>query len=99
MIKPTKWVVRPVKTQICLVIRQSLTRFFDVGMKVVKVHSDDSVQIWRMTRLIFIFAGHTYHPVFSVAVDFILPVCLKSRTDQDSNPKLQVFPSDLLEPE
>ena len=63
MTKPTKWHVRPAKTQISLVPR--LIRVFAVRLKKAWVLSDpmsaseDSDQTWRMPRLIWVFAGCT----------------------------------------
>ena len=64
MTKPTKWHVRPAKTQISLGIRP-VRSVFAVRMKkhwalnYLWAHSEDSDQIRRMPRLIWVFAGHT----------------------------------------
>ena len=68
MIKPTKWHVRPAKTQISLGIRlvwseSSLSAWRNIGSSATHwVHCDDS-QTGRMPRLIWVFAGRTCHIV------------------------------------
>ena len=63
MTKPTKWHMRPAKTQISLGIRPpSLIRVFAVRMKLGSLathwaHSEDPDQTGRMPRLIWVFAG------------------------------------------
>ena len=67
MTKPTKWHVRPVKTQISLGIRpvwseSSLSAWRKLGSLATHwVHSEDSDQTERMSRLIWVFAGRTCH--------------------------------------
>ena len=67
MTKPTKWHVRPVKTQISLGIRpvwseSSLSAWRKLGSLATNwVHSKDSDQTGRMPRLIWVFAGPTCH--------------------------------------
>ena len=56
MTKPTKWPVRPVKTQIRLGIRpheESLGPWLPIE------HTEDSDQAGRMPRPIWVFAGRT----------------------------------------
>ena len=63
MTKPTKWHVRPAKTQISLSIRpvwseSSLSPWIKLGS--LATHwacIEDSDQTWRMPRLIWVFAG------------------------------------------
>ena len=63
MTKPTKWYMRPAKTQISLGIRpvwseSSLSAWRKLGsLATQKVHSKDTDQTGRISRLIF--AGHT----------------------------------------
>ena len=65
MTKPTKWNVRPAKTQISLGIRpvwseSSLSAWRKLGSLATHwVHSEDSDQTGQMPRLIWVFAGHT----------------------------------------
>ena len=67
MTKPTKWPVSPAKTQISLGIRpvwseSSLSTWRNLGSLVTHwAHSKDSDQTGRMHRLIWVFAGRTYH--------------------------------------
>ena len=66
MTKPTKWHVRPVKTQISLGIRPVWSEYSLCAQWVAKdpsflhVDSEDSDQTGRMPRLIWVFAGHTF---------------------------------------
>ena len=63
--KPTKWPVRPAKTQISLGIcpvwsESSLSAWRKLGSLATHLaHSEDSDQTGRMPRLIWVFAGHT----------------------------------------
>ena len=65
MTKPTKWHVRPAKTQISLDIRpdwseSSLSAWRKLGSLATHwAHSEDSDQTGRMPRLIWVFAGRT----------------------------------------
>ena len=65
--EPTKWHVRPAKTQICLGIRQvwsesSLcTQWVAKDPSFLHADSEDSDQTGRMPRLIWVFAGRTCH--------------------------------------
>ena len=65
MTKPTKWHVRPAKTQISLSIRpdwseSSLSAWRKLGALATHwAHSEDSDQTGRMPKLIWIFAGRT----------------------------------------
>ena len=67
MTKPTKWHVRPKKTQISLGIRpvwsvSSLSAWRKLGSLVTHwAHSEDSDQTGWMPRLIWVFAGRTCH--------------------------------------
>ena len=67
MTKPTKWHVRPAKTQISLGIRpvlseSSLPAWRKLGSLATHwAHSEDSDQTGRMPRLIGVFAGCTCH--------------------------------------
>ena len=67
MTKPTKWHVRPAKTQISLGIRPVWSEFSLCAKYVAKnpsfLHADseDSEQTGRMPRLIWVFAGRTCH--------------------------------------
>ena len=68
MTKPTKWHVRPAKTQISLGIRplcwseSSLSAWRKLGsLATLWSHRDDSDQIGQMPRLIWVFAGRTCH--------------------------------------
>ena len=63
--KPTKWHVRPAKTQISLGIHQvwtesSLSAWRKLwSLAILWAHSEDSDQTGRMPRLIWVFAGRT----------------------------------------
>ena len=65
--KPTKWHVRPAKTQISLGIRpvwsdSSLSGWTKLGSLAIHwAHSEDSDPTGRMPRLIWVFAGRTCH--------------------------------------
>ena len=65
MTKPTKWYVRPAKTQISLGIcpvwsESSLSAWRNLGpLATYWAHSEDSDQTGRMPRLIWVFAGRT----------------------------------------
>ena len=67
MIKPTKWPVRPAKTQISLGIHPVWSESLLCAQWVAKdpsflqADSEDSDQTGRMLRLIWVFAGHTDH--------------------------------------
>ena len=68
MTKPTKWHVRPAKTQISLGIRQVWSESSLCAQWLAKdppsflhADSDDSDQTGRMPRLIWVFAGRTCH--------------------------------------
>ena len=67
MTKPTKWHVRPAKTQISLSIRPVWSESSLCTQWVVKrpmfLHADseDSDQTGQMPRLIWVFAGYTCH--------------------------------------
>ena len=68
MTKPTKWHVRPAKTQISLGIRPiwsesslSAWRKFGSSCATHWAHSEDSDQTGRMPRQIWVFAGRTCH--------------------------------------
>ena len=58
MTKPTKWHVRPAKTQISLGIRLRCRMKFG-SLATHWVHSKDSDQTGRMPRLIWVFVGRT----------------------------------------
>ena len=78
MTKPTKWHVRPAKTQISLGIRpvwseSSLSAWRKLGSLATNwAHSEDSDQTGRMPRLIWVFAGRTCHFVGFVMMRLIL---------------------------
>ena len=67
MTKPTKWHVRPAKTQISLGIHpiwseSSLSAWKELGsLATTWAHSEDSDQTGQMPRLIWVFAGRTCH--------------------------------------
>ena len=67
MTKPTKWPLRPAKTQISLGIRpvwseSSLSAWRNIGSSATHwAHCEDSDQIGWMTRLIWVFAGRKGH--------------------------------------
>ena len=67
MTKPAKWHVRPVKTQLNLGIRSvwsesSLSAWRKLrSLATHWVHSEDYDQTGRRPRLIWVFAGRTYH--------------------------------------
>ena len=79
MTKPSKWHVRPVKTQISLGIRpvwsvSSLSAWRKLGSLATHwVHSEDSDQTGQMPRLIWVFAGRTDHFVGFVMRRLICP--------------------------
>ena len=76
--KPTDWHVRLAKTQISLGIRpvwseSSLSAWRMLGSLATHwVHSEDSDQTGRMPRLIWVFAGHTFHFVGFVTMRLIM---------------------------
>ena len=76
--KPTKWHVRPTKTQISLGIHpvrseSSLSAWRKHGSSAIHwAHSEDSDQTGRMPRLIWVFAGRTNHFVGFVTRRLIL---------------------------
>ena len=77
--KPTKWHVRPAKTQISLGIRpiwseSSLSAWRKLGsLAIHSAHSEDSDQTGRMPRLIWVFAGrHAILLVFSRCGSYIV---------------------------
>ena len=78
MTKPTKWHVRPAKTQISLGIRPVWSESSLCAKWVAKDPSflhlgcEDSDQTWRMPRLIWVFAGRTCHFVGFVMRQLIL---------------------------
>ena len=80
MTKPTKWFVRPAKTQISLDIRSvwsesSLSAWRKLGSLATHwAHSEGSDQTGRMPRLIWVFARRTNHFVVFVMrwLNFIL---------------------------
>ena len=65
--KPTKWLVRPAKTQISLGIcpvwsESSLSAWRNIGSSVNhRAHCEDSDQTGRMPRLIWVFTWRTDH--------------------------------------
>ena len=65
--KPTKWHVRPAKTQISLGIRPVWSEYSLCVLRLAKDHSflqsdsEESDQTRRMPRLIWVFAGRTCH--------------------------------------
>ena len=83
MTKPTKWHMRPAKTQISLGIRpvwseSSLCAFRNIGSLATDwAHSEDSDQTGRMPRLIWVFAGRTvallYPATQKVAGYYVIP--------------------------
>ena len=87
MSKPTKWHVRPAKTQISLGIRpvwseSSLSAWRKLGSLATHwAHSEDSDQTGRMPRLIWVFAGRTAPSdvtTYSISGELINKYC-KSR--------------------
>ena len=80
MTKPTKWHVRPAKTQISLAIRpvrseSSLCAYWIAkGPSFLHADSENPDQTGRMPRLIRIFAGRTCHFVGFVMRRIILSV-------------------------
>ena len=77
MTKPTKWHVRPWKTQISLGIRpvwseSSLcAQWVAMGLSFLHADSKDSDQTGRMSRLVRVFAGRTCHFVGFVTMRLI----------------------------
>ena len=73
MTKPTKWPLRPAKTQISLGIRpvwseSSLSTWRNIGpLTTYWAHREDSDQTGLMPRLNWVFAGHTSFCWFSGA--------------------------------
>ena len=67
--KPTKWIMRPAKTQLSLGNRPvwsepSLSAWWKLGPLTTHwAHSEDSDQTGRMPRLMWVFAGRTGHLV------------------------------------
>ena len=82
MTKPTKWSLRPAKTQISLCIRpvwseSSLSAWTNIGSSATHwAHSEDSDQTGRMSRLIWVFAGHKGHSVAFVMRWLIFRNCI-----------------------
>ena len=83
--KPTKWHVRPAKTQISLGIRPvwsepSLSAWRQLGSLATHwAPSEDSDQTGRMPRLIWVFAGRTCHFVGFVTRRLVFePICKTS---------------------
>ena len=78
MTKPTKWHVRPAKTQISLGIRpvwseSLLSACRKLGSLATHwTHSEDSDQTGWMSRLIWVFAGRTCHFVAFITLRLIL---------------------------
>ena len=72
MTKPTKWHVRPTKTQISLCIRpvwsesSMYTQYVAKDPSFLHADSEDSDQTGRMPSLIWVFAGRTCHFVVVV---------------------------------
>ena len=81
MTKPTKWHVRPAKTQVSLDIRpvwseSSLcTQCVAKGPSFLHADSEDSDQTGRMPRLIWVFAGRRCHFVGFVVMWLIYYHC------------------------
>ena len=81
MTKPTKWSVRPAKTQISLGIRPVWSESSQCAQWVAEdplfLHADseDSDQTGRMSRLIRVFAGRTYY----AGTDETVPLLLAAR--------------------
>ena len=75
MSKPTKWPLRPAKTQISLATRpvwsaSSLSAWRNIGSSAThRAHCEDSDQTGRTPRLIWVFAGCTDHFVEYVYVN------------------------------
>ena len=82
MTKPTKWLVRPAKTQIRLGIRPvwpetSVSTWRKVGPLATHwVHSEDTDQTGRMPRLIWVFAVRICYFVGFVMRRFIVCYCI-----------------------
>ena len=69
MTKPTKWPVRPAKTQIIHPVssESSLSARRKLGPLATHwAHGEDSDQTWRMFRLIWVFAGRSHFVGFIV---------------------------------
>ena len=81
MTKPTKWSVRPAKTQISLGIRpvwseSSLcAQWVAEDPSFLHVNSKDSDQTGRMLRLIRVFTGRTGHFILSWGCSFTTMIC------------------------
>ena len=79
MTKPTKWHVRPAKTQISLGIRpvwlvSSLSAWKSTGsLATISAHSEDSDQTGWMPRLVVVFAGCKGHFIGFVMHRLIYP--------------------------
>ena len=86
--KPTKWHVRPAKTQINLGIRpvwseSSLSTWGKLSsLAIIRAHSEASNQAGRMPRLIWVFAGRKGHFVGFVMRRLIL-LCLTCVNNTD----------------
>ena len=91
MTKPTKWHVRPAKTQISLGIcpvwsESLLSTWRKLGSLATHwVHSKDSDQTGRMPRLIWVFAGHTCHFVSFVTRRLICFLAIFVRLSQKAS--------------
>ena len=90
MTNPTKWHVHPVKTQISLGIRpfcseSSLSAWRNIGSSATNwVQCEDSDQIGRMPRLIWVFGRHTDHFVGFVMRQLICRNLLMRKNPIDS---------------
>ena len=100
MTKPTKWPLRPAKTQISLGIRLVWSKSSQCAQWVAEdpmfLHADseDSDQTGRMSRLICVFAERNGHFVGFVMrrLMYTLQLCsLASRASLTANPKIFKF--------
>ena len=84
MTKPTKWHVRPAKTQISLAIRSvwsesSLSAWRKLGSLATHwAHSEDSDQTGQMPRLIWVFAAQSFCWFCHQAAQLLLYECFEN---------------------
>ena len=100
MSKPTKWHVRPAKTQISLGIRpvwsESSLSAWNLGPYATHwAHNEDSDQTGRMPRLIWVFAWRTCHFVGFVVrwliYDSIMQIAMINLKGKDSMHSIVLF--------
>ena len=93
--KPTKWHVRPAKTQINLGIRpfwseSSLSTWVNLrSLAIIRAHSEASDQTGRMPRLIWVFAGRKDYFVGFVMRRCVL--CVEGKSEWKNSIRCQTY--------